>query len=68
MNVQGPAVIIAPKLLFLTGLGDLYSEVEEFEAAIQAYEQVAEIVASDFSGLFISNYLNPRAGKSGSLT
>ena len=42
--------------LILTGLGDLYSEVEEFEAAIQAYEQAA-IVASDVSGLFISNYL-----------
>ncbi len=42
--------------LILTGLGDLYSEVEEFDAAVQAYEQ-AEKVASDVSGLFISNYL-----------
>lgn len=42
--------------LILTGLGDLYSEIEEFEAARQAYEQ-AEAIASELSGLFISNYL-----------
>ncbi len=42
--------------LILTGLGDLYSEVEEYGAAAQAYK-LAEDVASDISGFFISNYL-----------
>jgi tetratricopeptide (TPR) repeat protein len=42
--------------LILTGLGDLYSEVEEFEAAAQVYEQ-AETIANKLPGFFISNYL-----------
>jgi two-component SAPR family response regulator len=42
--------------LILAGLGDLYSEIEEFEAAAQAYEQ-AESIAVSLSGFFISNYL-----------
>ena len=42
--------------LILTGLGDLYSEVEEFHAALQAYQQ-AEIAASELPSSFISNYL-----------
>jgi tetratricopeptide (TPR) repeat protein len=42
--------------LLLAGLGDLYSEIEDFEAASQAYEQ-AEVIAGGLSGFFISNYL-----------
>ncbi|MCK7467057.1 MAG: hypothetical protein MZU91_02120 [Desulfosudis oleivorans] len=36
--------------LILTGLGDLYVEVEEFEAAAQAY-RLAETAAGDLAGL-----------------
>ena len=42
--------------LILAGLGDLYSEIEEFDAALQAYQQ-AEAIASELEGSFVSNYL-----------
>jgi DNA-binding SARP family transcriptional activator len=42
--------------LLLAGLGDLYAEIEDFEAAAQAYEQ-AEAIASALPGFFVSNYL-----------
>jgi tetratricopeptide (TPR) repeat protein len=42
--------------VIFTGLGDLYSEIEEYQAASQAYEQ-AEAIAGSLSGFFISNYL-----------
>jgi LuxR family maltose regulon positive regulatory protein len=42
--------------LLLAGLGDLYSEIEEFDTALQAYQQ-AEVIASELDAVFISNYL-----------
>ncbi|HXQ37606.1 MAG TPA: bacterial transcriptional activator domain-containing protein, partial [Anaerolineales bacterium] len=42
--------------LILAGLGDLYSEIEEFDAALQAYQQ-AEAIASEDTGSFVANYL-----------
>src|SRR5215213_130951 len=42
--------------LILTGLGDLYSDVGEIDAAEQAYEQ-ADAIAAGLPGFFISNYL-----------
>ncbi|HEY5730176.1 MAG TPA: BTAD domain-containing putative transcriptional regulator, partial [Anaerolineales bacterium] len=41
--------------LLLTGLGDLYVEVDEFDSAMQAY-RLAGTTIGDFSG-FIGNYL-----------
>ena len=45
--VHVAAITERAESLILTGLGDLYSEIEEFEAAAQAYEQ-AETIASGF--------------------
>jgi two-component SAPR family response regulator len=42
--------------LLLASLGDLYSEIEDFEAAGQVYEQ-AEAIAAGLAGFFLSNYL-----------
>jgi len=42
--------------LLLTGMGDLYSEVEEFDAAGQAYRQAEAIFGDNVEG-FIANYL-----------
>jgi len=42
--------------LLLAGMGDLYSEVEEFDAAYQAYQQV-EAISNEYPGEFIRNYL-----------
>jgi len=42
--------------LLLVGMGDLYSEVEDFDAASQAYRQV-EAITQGYAGEFITNYL-----------
>ncbi|MDX1377405.1 MAG: tetratricopeptide repeat protein, partial [Anaerolineales bacterium] len=47
--------------LLLAGMGDLYSEVEEFDAAEQAYKQ-AEAIFDGQGGGFIANYLTIARG------
>lgn len=47
--------------VLLTGMGDLYSEVDEYDAALQAYQQ-AELLAGEWPGFFISNYLKLARG------
>jgi two-component SAPR family response regulator len=42
--------------VLLAGLGDLYTEVDEYDAALRAYQQ-AELLAAELPGFFISNYL-----------
>ena len=56
MFVLVVVIISGAESLFLPALGDLYTEIEEFEAAVQAYEQ-AEAIAPGLSSIFISNYL-----------
>ncbi len=47
--------------LLLAGIGDLYSEVDEFDAAGQAYQQ-AEAIFDGLGGGFIANYLTVARG------